>query len=64
MSNSCSEFAKDSVLDFLIPEASEVDIEDALSSSEAAREIDDTALITSIPQRTLLFFGTHMLPSC
>ena len=59
MASSSSEFAKDSVLDFLIPEASEVDIEDALRSSEAAREIDDTALITSITQRTLLFFGTQ-----
>ena len=59
MASSSSKFAEDSLLDFLIPEASGIDIEDALSSSEAAREVDDTALITSIAQRSLLFFGTH-----
>ncbi|MCJ1245034.1 hypothetical protein MMC30_002235 [Trapelia coarctata] len=56
MSTSSAEFAENSVLDFLIPHASEVDIEDALGSSETARDVDDSALITSIPQRNLLFF--------
>jgi len=57
MSSSSAEFADSSVLDFLIPHASSVDIEDALGSSETARDVDDSALITSIPQRNLLFFG-------
>ena len=57
MSLSSAEFAENTVLDFLIPHTSEVDIEDALGSSETARDVDDLALITSIPQRNLLFFG-------
>jgi len=59
MSNSSAEFAENSVLDFLIPHASEVDIEEALGSSETAQDVDESALITSIPQRSLLFFGMN-----
>lgn len=64
MSNNSANFADNSILDFLIPHASEVDIEEALGSSETARDVDDSALITSIPQRNLLFFGMiSALPS-
>lgn len=62
MSSSSAEFAENSVLDFLIPHTSEVDIEEALGSSETAQDADDSALITSIPQRNLLFFGMHSAP--
>ena len=58
MSRDSAEFAETSVVDVLIPEASSVDIEEALASSEVARYEDDSALITSVPQRSLLFFGT------
>lgn len=57
MSSNDNEFAKSSVLDILIPESSNLDIEEALGSTESAREADDLALITTIPQRSLLFFG-------
>ncbi|MCJ1475964.1 hypothetical protein MMC13_004628 [Lambiella insularis] len=56
MSNSNAEFAENSIVDVLIPEASSVDIEEALAASETARDEDDSALITSITQRNLLFF--------
>ena len=53
-----AEFAKNSVLDILIPETTDLDIEEALSSIDETRESDDTALISSIPQRSLLYFGS------
>ncbi|KAL9123004.1 MAG: hypothetical protein Q9187_000442 [Circinaria calcarea] len=46
-------FVEDSVMDILIPEASQLDIEDALSSTDTA---DESALIPTIPQRNVLFF--------
>lgn len=57
MSIGSAEFAENSIVDVLIPEASSVGIEEALAASEAARDEDDSALITSVSQRTLLFFG-------
>ncbi|MCJ1284750.1 hypothetical protein MMC26_004086 [Xylographa opegraphella] len=60
MSRNSSEFAETSVVDVLIPEASSVDIEEALASSETTRDEDDTALITSVPQRSLLFFDEKL----
>ena len=60
MSVSSAEFAKGSTLDIIIPQASNVDIEEALSSSKSAGEPDDGALVTSILQRSLLFFGTKI----
>ena len=58
MSRDSAEFAATSAVDVLIPESSSVNIEEALASSEAARYEDDSALITSVQQRSLLFFGT------
>ncbi|MCJ1385036.1 hypothetical protein MMC17_008154 [Xylographa soralifera] len=60
MSRNSTEFAETSVVDVLIPEASSVDIEEALASSEAARYEDDSALITSVLQRSLLFFDEKL----
>ena len=60
MSDNGAKFAKNSVVDILIPEASSVDIEDTLGTSEAIRDLDDTTLVTSIAQRTLLFFGKEL----
>ena len=60
MSSDTVRFAEDSLLDILIPEASDLDIEEALASSSPSTEADDSALITSIPQRTVLFFGMLM----
>lgn len=49
---------EDSILDILIPEASQLDIEEALSSTDTA---DESALIPTIPQRNLLFFGMTLI---
>lgn len=58
MSSGMEKFVEDSILDILIPEASQLDIEDALSSTDTA---DESALIPTIPQRNVLFFGTTLV---
>ena len=50
-------FVDESVLDIIIPEASQLDIEEALSSPDAANEADAASLIPLIRQRDVLFFG-------
>ncbi len=50
-------FAQNSVLDILIPQKTDLDIEEALASAETVNDNDDDGLITSIPQRNLLYFG-------
>jgi hypothetical protein len=57
MAYSSASFAENSVVDFLVPEASDLDIIEALGSSESSRNVEDTVLITTIPQRRLLYFG-------
>ena len=58
MSSSIQEITERSVLDIVIPEASELDIEDALRSSSTTNDDSNTAtIISSITQRQLLFFG-------
>jgi hypothetical protein len=57
MSSSDIQFAKGSILDILVPEETDLNIEDALRSSGTVLEAEDVALITSVPQRSLLFFG-------
>jgi hypothetical protein len=52
--------AEHSLLDIFIPEASDLDIEEALGSSGSGRGDDDGPLIAAIPQRSLLFFGKPM----
>lgn len=61
MSNGDTLFVQGSVLDIFIPEASELDIQEALGASKTSRNIDDSALVTSIPQRNLLFFGMSVI---
>ena len=56
-----AEFARTSVLDILIPEVTDLDIEEALSSVEETSQSDESALISAIPQRSLLYFGRLML---
>ena len=55
MSGGTDRFVEESILDILIPEASELNIEEALRSANG--DIDQSALIPTIPQRKLLFFG-------
>ena len=51
-------FVRDSVLEILIPQASDQDIEDIL---QAAEDTDAKALVSSIPQREVLFFGRRIM---
>ena len=54
-----ADFVGNSIVDVLVPETSDIDIEEVLGSSTI--EVDErSALITSIPQRSILFFG--MMP--
>ena len=50
-------FVDESILDIIIPETSQLDIEEALSSPDDAREADAASLIPLIRQRDVLFFG-------
>lgn len=50
-------FLKRAVLDTIVPHASEVDLEDALSSGLRVDSDDSLSLSSSIRQRDLLFFG-------
>ena len=53
-----TEFAEKSVLDILVPEASKLNIEEALNTAAESSEADDeSSLLSAIPQRGLLFFG-------
>jgi hypothetical protein len=51
-----AEFAKNSILEISVPQASDLDIEEIL---QAAEDEDASTLISSIPQRSLLFFGKN-----
>lgn len=51
-------FVRDSVLEILIPQASDWNIEEIL---RAAEDADATALVSSIPQRDVLFFGRRIM---
>ncbi|KKA16878.1 hypothetical protein T310_9492 [Rasamsonia emersonii CBS 393.64] len=50
------EFLRHAVLDTVVPHASDVDIEAALTSSLEGGAGDLTSVLSSIPQRSLLFF--------
>ena len=52
-----SEFAKSSVIEFVVPETSDLDIEEILQ--DATEQDDASSLISTIPQRPLLYFGKH-----
>lgn len=51
------EFLRDAILDTVVPHASDIDIEDAISSSLEEDLEDSSYLLPGIKQRPLLFFG-------
>jgi hypothetical protein len=51
------EFAESSVLDTIVPLASELNIEDALSGSVERLDEGNGSPLAAIPQRHALFFG-------
>ena len=56
-------FLKHAVLDTIVPHASEVNLEEALSSGLRVDSDDSLSLLSSIQQRDLLFFGMLSLSS-
>ena len=55
------DFTKASALDILVTQASELDIEKALSSTEDDGQVGNSTLVPSIAQRRVLFFGEFIL---
>ena len=51
------EFAESSVLDTIIPLASDLNIEEALNGSVERLDESNTSPLAAIPQRHALFFG-------
>lgn len=51
------EFLRHAVLDTVVPHASDIDIEDAISSSLQEDLEESSCLLPGIKQRPLLFFG-------
>lgn len=52
-----SDFTKTAALDCLVPDASNLDIEKALSSTEAQTLVEHSSLVPAVAQRRVLFFG-------
>ena len=52
------EFLRHAVLDTVVPHASDADLEAALTSALEKGAEDLTSVLSLIPQRSLLFFGT------
>lgn len=57
------EILKDALLETLVPHASKLDIEAAITAALEAGADDLPAVLSSIPQREILFFGTRHLRS-
>jgi hypothetical protein len=55
------EFLRHAILDTVVPHAPALDIEDALSSALEDGADDLPSVLSSIPQRSLLFFGKSSL---
>lgn len=53
------EFLRHAVLDTVVPHASDVDLEAALTSALEAGADDLTDVLSFIPQRSVMFFGTY-----
>lgn len=53
------EFLRHAILDTVVPHAPALDIEGALSSALEDGADDLPSVLSSIPQRSLLFFGMH-----
>lgn len=52
------EFLRHAVIDTVVPEASHINIQDALASALKEGSGDDLpSLLSSIPQRSVVFFG-------
>lgn len=49
-------FVEQSIVDILIPQASDLDIEEALAAAYNEKDLD-APVLSSIPQRDVLFFG-------
>lgn len=52
-----SQFLRNSAFDFLIPQDSDIDIEEALGTAESPADGDESNVLARIPQRALLYFG-------
>ena len=54
-----TDFVDTSVLDILVPQVSDVDVEELLSSAgdQACEGLDGRSLAASISQRDILYFG-------
>ena len=50
-------FIEKSICDIIVPEASEIDLEAALRTSDANEKGEQPSLVPSIAQRQTLFFG-------
>jgi hypothetical protein len=53
------EFLRHAVLDTVVPHASNIDLEAALAKALEGGADDLTSVLSLIPQRSLLFFGTQ-----
>lgn len=53
------EFLRHAVLDTVVPHASNIDLEAALAKALEGGADDLTSVLSLIPQRSLLFFGTR-----
>lgn len=52
-----ADFIENSILDTIVPHASEIDLEDALRSSDVDGQVEEASLVPSIAQRQTLLFG-------
>lgn len=55
------EFLRHAVLDTVVPHASDIDIEDAISSSLQEDLEESSLLLPGIKERPLLFFGSSTI---
>jgi hypothetical protein len=53
------EFLRHAVLDTVVPHASNIDLEAALAKALEGGAADLSSVLSLIPQRSLLFFGTR-----
>ena len=63
MSIATAEFAEKSVLDILIPKATNVEVEEVLGSLSPRTDDARRPITDLLPQRDILFFGTPALVS-
>ena len=63
MSTATAKFAEKSVLDILIPGATNVDIEEVLDSLSPQTDDARISITSFLPQRDTLFFGMQTLMS-